>query len=250
VIGSASDSTFFLGGQTVATDIYNFNNNKQLNQYVRPLASVISFTYTTPKMVASNTSMKVLSYALRDWQVGAVLRYQSGALLGNPSSLNNLVTQLGRGAGNFGLGASNFWNLTGANRWTISDPNCKCFDPTKGSVLSKDAWVDAPVGQWSTSAPFYNNFRWQRQPSENMNFGRNFRFGADGRYNLFVRAEFTNVFNRTFLSQPSLANPNVPITTTPYLGAAISTAGFGSINTLNGAGTTPRSGTLVTRFTF
>ena len=29
VIGSASDSTFFLGGQTTATDIYNFNNNKQ-----------------------------------------------------------------------------------------------------------------------------------------------------------------------------------------------------------------------------
>ena len=43
VIGSASDSTFFLGQQAVTTDIYNYNNNKQINQYVRPLAMVITF---------------------------------------------------------------------------------------------------------------------------------------------------------------------------------------------------------------
>ena len=49
MIGSASDSTYFLGGQAAATDIFNFNNNKQLNQYVRPLALTITFTYTTPK---------------------------------------------------------------------------------------------------------------------------------------------------------------------------------------------------------
>lgn len=250
VIGSASDSTFFLGGQTVLTDIYNFNNQKQLNQYVRPLATVISFTYTTPGLEANGTGMRMLSHVVKDWQVGAVLRYQSGVLLGNPSSLNNLTTQLARGAGNFGLGGSNFWNYTGQNRYTITDPNCNCFNPQNTAALNTGAWTDAPAGQWSTSAPYYNNFRWQRQPSESMNFGRNFRFGSDGRFNLFVRGEFSNVFNRTFLSAPQAGNPLLPISTTQYNGTAINNAGFGAISTLNGAGSVPRAGQIVTRFTF
>jgi len=246
VIGSASDSTFFLGGQAVATDIYNFDNNKQLNQYVRPLVTVIAATYNTPGFDGN----RLVSNIVKDWQVGIVFRYQSGQLLSNPTSLNNLVTQLARGPGNFGQGATNFWNLTGQDRWTITDPNCKCFDPQSAVVLNRGAWSDAPGGQWSTSAPFYNNFRWQRQPSENMNFGRNFRMGADGRYNLFLRAEFTNIFNRLFLAAPSNANPNIPVNTTQYNGRAINANGFGSIGTLNGGGAQPRNGQIVARFTF
>jgi Carboxypeptidase regulatory-like domain len=249
VIGSASDSTFFLGGQTTATDIFNFNNNKQLNQYVRPLATVVSFTYTTPGLHAGGLSMKVLSNVLRDWQIGAVLRYQSGALIANPTSLNQLTTQLARGPGNFGLGGTNFWNVTGQPQLLV-DPNCKCFDPQHTTALSTAAWTDAPAGQWSTSAPFYNNFRWQRQPAESMSFGRNFRIGKEARYNLSVRAEFQNVFNRTFLAMPSTANPNIPISTTTYVGTVINNAGFGSVSTLNGAGSQPRSGQVVARFTF
>ncbi len=250
VIGSASDSTFFLGGQTTATDIYNFNNNKQLNQYVRPLATVVSFTYTTPGLGgASGRSMKVLSTVVKDWQIGSVLRYQSGALIPNPTSLNQLTTQLARGTGNFGLGGTNFWNLTGQPRLTV-DPNCGCFDPQHAQVLNTAAWTDAPGGQWSTSAPFYNNFRWQRQPAESMSLARNFRMGPEGRYNLQVRMEFQNIFNRTFLSAPSTANPNVPIGTTTYVGQVINNNGFGSISTLNGFGSQPRSGQVVARFTF
>ena len=96
VIGSASDSTYFLGGQAVTTDIYNYNDNKQLNQYVRPLAMTITFSYTTPKFSATGFAMKAVSQVARDWQFGAVLRYQSGALIGDPTSLNLLTSQLGR----------------------------------------------------------------------------------------------------------------------------------------------------------
>jgi hypothetical protein len=247
-VGSASDSTFFLGGQALATDIYNFDNNKQLNQYVRPLVGVIAFTYTTPALASSGASMRMVSHILKDWQVGAVLRYQSGGLLGNPSSLNNLIAQLARGTGNFGQGGNNFWNLTGQNRFTVADANCKCFNPQQAVVLNTAAWTDAPGGQWSTSAPYYNSFRWQRQPSENFNFGRNFRIKE--RMNLFIRAEFTNIFNRLFYSNPSLANPNLPITRVNYNGVAINNSGFGSVATLNGAGSQPRAGTLVVRFSF
>ncbi len=48
-------------------------------------------------------------------------------------------------------------------------------------------------------APFYNNFRWQRFPAESVSFARNFKFDKEGRYNLQVRMEFQNIFNRTFL---------------------------------------------------
>jgi hypothetical protein len=249
VIGSASDSTYFLGGQALVTDIYNYANNKQLNQYVQPIASVISFTYVTPGFDAGSRSMRLLSHVLRDWQVGAVLRYQSGALIGNPTSLNLLTAQLGRNAQIFGPAGTNFWNLTGENRLNV-DPNCGCFDPQRDQVLNTAAWTDAPGGQWSASAPFYNDFRWQRQPSEAMNFGRNFRMGPEGKYLLFIRAEFQNIFNRTFLSMPQTGNPNLPISTTNYAGQVINNVGFGSVSTFNGAGSQPRAGQIVARFTF
>jgi hypothetical protein len=119
-------------------------------------------------------------------------------------------------------------------------------------VLNPAAWTDAPAGTFGVSAPFYNNVRWQRQPSENMGFGRAFRIGKEGRYNVSIRAEFQNIFNRLFLSQP-LTNSNggavaanAPMTFSS--GAAI--GGYGSVATLGGAGAQPRSGQIVGRFTF
>src|SRR6185312_15761288 len=236
-------------GQAVSTDIYNFDNNKQLNQNVRPLAMTITFTYTTPKIRADGMAMKALSQVARDWQLGAVLRYQSGALIGLPTSLNGLIAQMARGGTAFGAGGTNFFNLTGQPLFKV-DPNCHCFDPQNTQVLNTAGFTDAPGGTWSTSAPFYNNFRWQRQPAESMSFARNFKIGKEARYNLQIRAEFQNIFNRLYLSMPSVANPNVPIATTNYNGVPINNTGFGSIATLNGAGDQPRSGQIIARFQF
>jgi hypothetical protein len=83
-----------------------------------------------------------------------------------------------------------------------------------------------------------------------MSFARNFRVGKEGKYNLQIRGEFFNIFNRLYLSAPSLANPNTAITTTTYAGQVINNTGFGSIATLNGGGAQPRSGQAVVRFTF
>ena len=251
VIGSASDSTFFLTQQAVTTDIYNYNNNKQLNQYVRPLAMTITFSYTTPKFQASSRALNAVSHVTRDWQIGAVLRYQSGAPIGEPTSLNLLTNQLARGTTAFGNSGQNFWNRTGQPLFLISDPNCRCFNPQTDRVLNPAAWTDAPAGTWTTSAPYYNDYRWQRQPAESMSFARNFRMGHEGRFNLQVRMEFQNIFNRTFLPAPSVANPNVAIATTPYVGTNINNTGFGSVATFNGGvGAQPRSGQGVIRFSF
>ncbi len=252
VIGAASDSSYYLGGQAVSGDIYNYNDNKQLNQYVRPLAMTITFSYTTPKIASTGFAMKALSQVARDWQLGAVLRYQSGALIGDPASLNQLTQQLGRTnplgfTNSFG---NNYQNLTGQPLFLISNPNCGCFNPQTTQVLNPAAWTDAPGGTWGTAAPFYNNYRWQRQPAESMSFARNFRVGKEGKYNLQLRGEFFNIFNRTFLSAPSLANPLLPIGTINSSGNVINNSGYGAIVTNGGAGTQPRNGQLVVKFVF
>jgi len=243
VNGASSDSTYFLGGIPAENDIYNFGQNKQLNQYVAPLAMTITATYTTPKFSASGAGMRILSQVTRDWQLGTVLRYQSGALIEVPTSNQALGTQLGRAT-------QTFYNVNpGVNPFAV-DPNCGCFNPQSAVALNPAAWSDVQPGQWSTSAPFYNNYRWQRQPAESLSFARNFRVGKEGKYTLQLRIEFQNVFNRLFLSAPSAGNPSQAVTTTTYAGQTVNNAGFGTIATLNGAGDQPRSGQAVMRFTF
>ena len=56
----------------------------------------------------------------------------------------------------------------------LVNPNSK-FDPTTQLVLNPNAWVEPPYGTFGTSAPYFNDFRWQRQPAESMSFGRIFR---------------------------------------------------------------------------
>jgi hypothetical protein len=111
-------------------------------------------------------------------------------------------------------------------------------------------WQDPAAGQWGVTSGYLEGFRWRRAPSERFNFGRNFRMGPDGKFVLNVRAEFSNIFNRTFYNAPATANPLAPVTTTTQRGQIIPNSGFGVVNTFNGAGSQPRSGTLVARLTF
>ncbi len=244
VDGTSSDSSYFLPGAITVNDIYNFGQNKQLNQYVAPLAMTITFTYTTPKFSADAAGMKVLSQIARDWQIGGVLRYQSGALIAVPAAANNLGAELGRGID--GVGTTTLYNLNPGVPMLLVNPNCGCFNPQTTQVLNPAAWSNPAGGQWGTSAPFYNGYRWQRQPAESLSLARNFRVGKEGKYVLQIRAEFYNIFNRLFLSAPSTTAP----ATAPTVQNGILTAGFGSVATVNGAGDQPRNGQLVARFTF
>jgi hypothetical protein len=258
--GSGTDTNFFVSGRPLINDIYNYDQNKQLNQLVKPLATVISGTYTTPKMRADGAGMRVVSQVLRDWQLGTVLRYQSGNLIQTPPSNNQLMSQLTRFTNADFLGSTQtFWNrVPGVNPLSV-DPNCKCFNPQTAQVLNPAAWTDAAAGQFGVSAPFYSNYRWQRQPAEALSLGRNFRFGKEGQYNLQLRSEFQNIFNRHFLSAPSVGGQGgaffqsaslVSPATQVASAGGVNTSGYGTIATLAGAGATPRSGQIVARFTF
>jgi len=260
VVGTSASTQYFTPGTPLINDVFNYGQNKQLAQLGRPLALVISGTYITPKMNADSKSMKLLSQVLRDWQIGTLLKYQSGALLQTPPSNNNLLSELQIGpANNPALwgGGYTFWNPVPGQPELLIDPNSH-FDPTKTLVLNPKAWADAPAGQYGVSAPYYNANRWQRQPAESMSFGRNFRMGKEGKYNLQIRAEFQNIFNRLFYSAPAVGgfgvtNPATPTATlNPFPNGAPGalSAGYGFVNSINGAGDTPRSGQMVARFTF
>jgi hypothetical protein len=84
--------------------------------------------------------------------------------------------------------------------------------------------------------------------------------GKEGRYDIYIRGEFVNIFNRTILPNPIVTSPQLA----PTRGAGngtILTGGFGVINAYNAPGTAPpvsagavnllgRTGTLIARFTF
>ena len=260
-LGVGSDTTYLTPAPNLINDVYNRNNNKQISGFSRPFILVTSFRYTTPGFTRDGKGMKMLSWAVRDWNFAGVLRYQSGEVLRVPASNNGLLTQLARDRSNnpalWGGGAT-FWNRTGQPLFNF-DPNCKCFDPTRQIVLNAGAWSDAPAGTFGTAAAYYNNYRWQRQPAESLSLGRTFGLAKDNKVKLDVRAEFFNVFNRLFLASPfgvatgaaaaqtTGPNPAAP-TVRNAQGALLS--GYGFVNTFNGNGSQPRTGQIVARFSF
>jgi len=273
VLGSSAATDFFFSGRPQVTDPFNRDINKQLNQLTPPLKTVITANYTTPGIAGASGMKRALSTFLKDWTVSAVLQYQSGQLLTTPNSNNALTTQLRLNPAASGP-AFNPWNyVAGSSFWAPDfDPNgdfdprrynpATPTDPNFTSVLSggvqangtcnvsKCAWTNPAAGQWGTTSPYLEGFRWRRAPSENFNFGRNFRLADDGRVNLNVRAEFTNILNRMYYNAPATANPLAAVTTQTQRGAIIPTGGYGVVNTFNGAGSRPRQGTIVVRLSF
>ncbi len=227
---------------TNVNDVYNFPVQKGISPSSLPLVGVLAFSYTVPKGPIQN---KVLSAVMKDWTLSGTLRYQSGLPIESPFATNNLGALLPRQAAN-----ETFANPTGQPFFT-QDPNCHCFDPSKTFILNPAAWSQPAAGQWGTAAPYYNNYRWQRQPAENMGLGRMFRFKE--RMTFQIRAEFFNIFNRNFLSSPTASNA---AQTQVYGSNGLATSGFGWINTsvtniqTGGAIPTTRNGQIVARITW
>jgi hypothetical protein len=55
------------------------------------------------------------------------------------------------------------------------DITCHCFDPAKTQVLNPLAWADPTPGTFSSSAAYYDDYRFRRIPKETFSFGRVFR---------------------------------------------------------------------------
>jgi hypothetical protein len=231
--GAESEGT---GGGAI-NDAFNRSVNRDISQFDQPLVSILSFSYTTPRWI-NNTSKtgKVTSYLTRDWTLTGLLQYRSGLPIQAPTATTNLAAYL-------------FQNtfvdrVPGVNPF-LQDLNCHCIDPNKTLVLNPAAWVNPPVGQFGTAAAYYNDYRQQRRPTENIGVGRIFR--VKERVSLNLRAEFTNIFNRTELSNPTSSNYLLAPTKNAATGAY--TGGFGYIPVQTNFGL-PRNGTIVARITF
>jgi outer membrane receptor protein involved in Fe transport len=230
-IGADSQS----GGAVAINDVYNRQNNRYVSPSSLPFILAFNVAYQLPRW-GSNRWMR---RAVGDWTVGFLARYQSGLPILVPYSNNSLNAILMRSA-NSGSYAT-FDDRVPGQPLFLKNLNCRCFDATRTLVLNPAAWTDPGSGNWGTAAPYYNDYRFERRPEENVNFGRVFRLREN--VNLTVRAEFYNAFNRTYLNNPASTNAAA----TPVVSSSgVVTSGFGFINT----GTTfspPRTGQIVMR---
>jgi len=238
-------------GGALVNDVFKRNQNKYISAYDRPYDFNTSITYTTPKLGGN----KVVSWILSDWTYGANLQYSSAPPLQVPLAQSNLNSYVLYGPTSPPTAISFANRVPGVPLYTV-DLNCHCYDPNKTFVLNPAAWVDPAAGQYGASPAYYNDYRAQRRPRENMNFGRTFRMGEDGRYTFSIRMEFSNVFNRAFWGDPSgTALTNAKLQQT-YLPNGNTSAGFGRVLTTapSAFGSVfnlyPRQGVLVGRFTF
>ena len=225
-------------------DVFNHSQNKYLSGLDQPFLLVFSGTYTTPSTKGLGfLGNKVVSAVVRNWQIGSVLRYGSGLPMLSPIASNGLAQLLFRQTGAVGTTGGTFMNRVPGQPLFTKDLNCHCFDPNAAFVLNPAAWVNPLPGQWGTSAAYYSDYRYERRPVEDMSLGRVFR--VKEKASLEIRAEFTNIFNRTEFNNPTSNNALA----TQTLKGSQTTAGFGYIN--NGTVfSAPRQGQLVARFQF
>ncbi len=239
-----NNATAVSDGGAPRNDVFNYNQNKYLSAFDQPFNFTIAPSYTTPLLHIN----KFLSWALRDWQINGLFAYGSGFPILAPAAQNNLNTVLLRA--NAGTAISYANRVPGVPLFT-HDLNCHCFDPSKEFVLNPAAWTQPAAGQWGTSAAYYSDYRLQRRPNENLGLGRVIRVRE--RYELNMRIEFANVFNRAEMPSPVSTNAAA----TPQRNAlGITTGGFGQINVAGIGPATPiqtptsRQGTVVVRFRF
>jgi hypothetical protein len=231
-------------------DVFNRDINKSLSILSRPHAAVLAANYTTPNWGVN----RIVSEITGGWMLGAVMQYASGTPIAAPAAQSAIAL------GNLVYQTANQTRVPGQPLF-LKDLNCHCIDPNKDLVLNPAAWQDAPAGEWGKSAIYFNDYRTQRIPQENMSLARLFRFSES--MTLMFRMEFSNIFNRTFLNTPSSTNPGQTLTCVLNTGANASgaactnaanvlrlTQGFGWINPASVPVPGPRTGTAVIRFTF
>jgi hypothetical protein len=232
------------GNGAVINDVTNIPSNKFLSSTYQPVVSATSFVYNLPSPKLGHDAVWKRE-VLGGWTLGGIFRLASGLLIRTPSNTGSTAsysvsTSLLRGT---------FAERVSGQPLFTHNPNCHCFNPltqNQGSVgiLNPAAWTDPQPGHFSVTRAYDNDYRWQRQPDEEMNLGKKFTFPVwhEQMGSLQIRAEYFNIFNHTYLPMPSTSGFNTHST---------STGSFGNFNVTNALSPYQyRTGQLVARFEF
>jgi hypothetical protein len=147
-----------------------------------------------------------------------------------------------------------FGNAVWANRvpgqkLLLHSLNNHNVDPRTTFFLNPAAWTNPAPGSYSTSKPFYGDYRGPRYPSEQLGVGKVIPIKESLTFSL--RADFFNVFNRW--NYPNLNNTGNPFQAPQYGSDGSISNGFGFFgNGISNAGGNyaPRSGEFVARIQF
>jgi len=255
-IGAETNDTAFVTPAAV-NDINNFKSNKTISGLSIPHRLVVAANYQVPKWDTN----KFVSYVLRDWTIGALVTYASGLPIMAPRAtsftgqdIGNLL-KLCSGMGVFGGCNGSLFNAASPASYAsrvkgedlfLVEPNSS-FDPFTNFLLNKSAWVSPPDGQYGTGAPYYNDYRYRRRPTENFSIGR--RFPIREEMTLSIRVELMNIFNRVRIPNPGVDfnsnNASYPQLFNPD---GTTSFGFGRIDAKDTTG--QRTGQIVMRFQF
>jgi hypothetical protein len=218
-------------------DVYNRAANKWISGDSQPQVFNTAITYVTPAW----GNERIVRTAVRDWTFGAFLRYASGYPIAAPYAQNGLNSLLLRNVSSPETGT--YFNRVPGQPLFLKGLNCHCIDPFNQLTLNPAAWSNPAPGQFSTGPVFYNDYRYQRRPTESVSLGRLVPLREGMSFEL--RMQFLNVFNRTQQGDPNGTNA----LQTPVLKNGVIQSGFGWINpsTLYGPS---RQGQLTARFRF
>ncbi|HSP69831.1 MAG TPA: TonB-dependent receptor [Bryobacteraceae bacterium] len=250
IMGADREPNFGTDASGQANDVFNRPNAKYISSTSQPLVLVTSFSYITPKAPGN----RIVGAVTRDWTLGMFVAYRSGQPYLAPSSQG----LPGNSALQNYLGQSTFANRVPGEPLFTVDLDCHCYDPRNVFVLNPKAWAEPAPGTFGTAAAYYTDYRQQRRPQENLNFGRTFRFTE--RISFSIRGEFSNIFNRAMIASvgtgpttvggtPTINNLTNATTSVQNRNPNGTTAsGFGAL--LNLAPVPPRQGNIVARITF
>jgi len=234
-------------------DLFNpSSSEKSIQTTDQPYLFNANILYQTQKWFKNSA----VAFVTKDWQLGAFVQYASGLPITPPQATS---------ASPNNLGSSEMFR-TGQPLF-LKDLNCGCINPYSDQVLNPAAWANPAPGTFGPGpftttvglqSLYYSDFRQARHPTENFNIGRTFHIKE--RMALSIRAEFSNIFNRTQIGIPSTVTP---LAAPSKNGAGNFNGGFGIINETLAANTVPsvglaasqlysqpRQGTLIARFVF
>jgi hypothetical protein len=212
-------------------NVFNRGVNKSITGFDQPFIFNVGYTYEIPTF----SSSKLVRAITSGWVVGGLLQYASGLPVPTPTATTNMSSLVNQ---------TTLMDRVPGVPLYLSNPNCGCVDPNKQFVWNPAAWVNPAPGTWGTAAPYYSDFRYERRPNEQMSVGRTFRIRE--KMSLQIRGELFNVFNRTYLANPSTTAPTQP---QAFSSAGVPNSGWGYINSTT-LYAQPRNGQLVARFTF